>query len=216
MSRIITFIDRATLQLENTAAEYEKVRSDNNLRLVFHQAGQGVVLVREALEVAKGHLQSKLSGVSENAKKPIKACEQKALLSKRMFGQVAQAPENARFVVYSKLLAQDGKRYMVEVLVQGMMNDVCELVEQCGLGEEMKDEIENLRDAVNDLKEMGTLVDSGERTTTFTNLGEGDQFNSTNGQQNNNTGAGNQLPGASFQERVIFGEQASDTQESKR
>ncbi|KAK6703661.1 hypothetical protein SNK04_013591 [Fusarium graminearum] len=212
MSRIITLIERTTPILEAAEAEYEKVNKDNKLRLVFHQAGKGLALVKKTLELVKPHLQNRdLGGGLEDAKNSIKACTRKVTSAEWMFRQVALAPENSRFGVYNKLLAREGKQYMVEVLVQGMMKDVCELVKQSGIEERMQDEVEDLRDAINAFEDMVPSAPTEEKGHNVSNFGDGDQFSAAGfAEQNNNTGSGNQLPGGVFNREVNFGGQAPE------
>ncbi|RBR26343.1 uncharacterized protein FIESC28_00843 [Fusarium coffeatum] len=206
MSRIPGFIDKTQSHLANAAAEYEKVKDDQSLRFAFHQAGKGLTQVGDLLEQLKDLLSGhRLDNCLHNAKIPIKACMSKAECAASVFRHVSQAPEGSRFSIYNKLLSTEGSGLMVEVLLEGMVKCVCELVSETGCNEEMRDHVEDLQDFVDRIKSMQPSAMVDEQGAKFVSM-EGPQYNAAGfAEQNNNTGAGNQFPGATFQGEVRIG-----------
>jgi hypothetical protein len=223
MSRVVNLIVHTVPLLEQSESAYEKIKNDNDLRRVFHRAGQELHLLIKSLKTLENHLVSASGSAvqaTESAKQHIKACKEKATTANRVFEHVARAPEGSRFREYTKMIqlekeADGDDVCSVEVLVHDMLQDVLELAKQCGVKEVMEDEMEDLEDAIEELKKMVRPAGNGNKgSMTFNNMGNKDQFNSVGGgPMYNNTSNGNMLPWATFQKGVNFGENAASAQD---
>jgi hypothetical protein len=135
----------------------------------------------------------------------LEACNLKAKLSAAIFMDVAQAHGNERFEDYKLAVRRKGEGNTAEVLVLGMMNDVCDMVNNSTMKAVVEDQLKALREAIRRLSEMEPSTPSTQSGYIFNSYGSGPQFNASGGTQNNNTGSGNQFPGASFSGTVHFG-----------
>ncbi|KAH6981803.1 hypothetical protein BKA56DRAFT_584530 [Ilyonectria sp. MPI-CAGE-AT-0026] len=184
---------------------YNVVKDDKGLREAFHEAGRGLLLVRQALQAAKTQLAGRdAAGNLQNAPDSLKACNTNAKLSKTILNAVAQAPENSRFDGYKEAVIQEGKRRKIEVVMMGMMNDVCTLAKDCAIRAEMEDQVNGLRSAIERLSKMEPSVPNERSGHSFTHFGSGDQLNAPGGTVNKSTGEGKHFPGASFFGPVQF------------
>jgi NACHT NTPase-like protein len=200
----VELITRIIATLGVATKHYNAVKDDKSLREAFHGAGRGLLLVQEALEATKPHLQGRQrAGDAQSA--PLKACDVKAKLSEGIFKDVAQAPETSRFERYKAAVQQQGRGQSAEFLTIGMMRDVCNLAEESTIKAAMTERVKGLRDAIDKLSKMEPSIPNEGLGYAFNNFGPGDQFNAPYGTQNTTTGNGNQFPGASFSGPVSFG-----------
>jgi hypothetical protein len=205
-AKVTSLVSSTIDTLEATTKHYSIVKDDKSLREAFHEAGRGLLLVRQALQATNSHLHERnLAGDPQNAVNSLEACNTKAKLSESIFKAVAQAPEISRFEHYKEVLEQLGKENTVEVLTIGMMRDVCNLAENDAIKAAMKDEAEGLRGAMVKLAKMRPSVPNERSGDTYSNYGSGPQYNAPGSTQNITTGHGNQFPGATFSGSVSFG-----------
>ncbi|RYO91811.1 hypothetical protein DL764_008236 [Monosporascus ibericus] len=187
-----------------TTENYNMVRDDKGLREAFHEAGRGLLLVEEALQIAKTQLDARdLAGDPQTAMSSMEACNTKAKLSESIFKDVAQAPETSRFERYKTAVKRVGKENTIEVLVTGMMNDTCDLANDSAIEAAMKDQVKGLRDAIDKLSTAEPSVPKEPWGNSFSNSGSGKQFNNTKGTQYNSTDGGKQFFG-NFSGSVTF------------
>ncbi|KAL6409350.1 hypothetical protein AUP68_05723 [Ilyonectria robusta] len=191
--------------LEAATDHYNVVKDDKSLQEAFHETGRGLLLVRQALQTAKTQLGGRNAAEDPQiALDSLKACNTNAKLSKTILNAVAQAPENSRFEGYKEAVIQEGKGRTIEVLMIGMMNYVCTLVEDCAIGAEMEDQVNGLRSAIDKLSKMEPSVPNEKSGGSFTHFGSGDQLNAPGGTVNKSTGEGKHFSGASFFGPVHF------------
>ncbi|PVH68527.1 hypothetical protein DL98DRAFT_542347 [Cadophora sp. DSE1049] len=184
--------------LKATKEDYNIVKDDSGLREAFHEAGRGLLLIEDAFQTAKTQLDGRnLAGDPQSITNLLETCNAKAKLSERIFNNVAQAPDTSRFKRYQAAVRQEGKGNTVEVLVTGMMNDVCGLAKDSAIEAAMKTQVKGLRYAIYKLSTMVPSVPNERLGNTFSRYGSGIQFNAHGGTQNNNTGSGSQFLGAS-------------------
>ncbi|KAM6512087.1 hypothetical protein FALCPG4_017073 [Fusarium falciforme] len=193
MAATVTDLISTTITtLEAATRHYSVVKDDKGLREAFHEAGRGLLLVGRALQTAKAQLGGRdLAGDPQSAVDSLKECNTNAELSKSIFNAVAQAPETSRFERYKEAVRQEGKGRTVEVLMMGMMNDVCALAENDAIKAAIKDQVIGLRDAIEKLSKMEPSVPKDKPGHTFAHYGSGDQFNTPGGTQNISKGSGN-------------------------
>ncbi|KAM4066693.1 hypothetical protein HRG_000752 [Hirsutella rhossiliensis] len=92
----------------------------------------------------------------------------KAKMSENIFKAVPQAPQpqTSRFEGYKAAARQEGQGRTVEVLVVGMMEDVCalaEIPENGAITPGMEDQVKGLHDAIDKLVvKYGTVLAKGE------------------------------------------------------
>ncbi|RYP29542.1 hypothetical protein DL767_006670 [Monosporascus sp. MG133] len=197
-ANVISLISETIAVLETTAGDYSIVKDDKGLLKALHEAGRGLLLVKDALQTAQKQLGGRnLAGDPQTAMGSLEACNTKANLSQSIFKDVAQAPEILRFERYKAAVRQEGKGNTVEVLVRGMMNDVCDLAKDRAIKAAMKDHVKGLRDAIDKLSTMELSVLNKVPGNTFSYYGAGTQ--------NIHTGSGNQFAGATFSGSVHFG-----------
>jgi maltooligosyltrehalose synthase len=197
-------ISTTTDVVQATAGDYSLVKDDKALQHAFHESGRDLLVVKEALHTARNQIQSRgLAGQSQVFMKSLKACNEKALLSRRIFENVARSPEIKRAECYRAAVRQAGQGNTVEALVEGMMKDVCELAKSCTSDAAMKKQVQALRDAIGRLSTIEPSVEASRNY--FNNYGSGHQYNNPGGTQNNNTGSGTMLEGAIFHGPVNFG-----------
>lgn len=180
--------------LDNARRHYSVVKDDTRLRPAFHEAGQELVLVKQALRIA--HTQ--LAGLSvardrERTMNSLKACNAKAKRFERMLRMVAEATETSRFECYKAAVGQERERRTVEVLLVGMMQDVCVLVE-----------IDAIKVAIDKLSKMEPSVPREGLGHIVSHYGSGDMLHAPGGTVNKTSGNGNQFPGATFSAPVTF------------
>ncbi|RSL38020.1 hypothetical protein CEP53_015257 [Fusarium sp. AF-6] len=204
-STVTDLISRTITTLEAAINHYNVVKDDKGLRKAFHGAGRGLLRVKQALEAASTQLAGgNLAGDLQSAMNSLEACNINAELSKSIFNAVAQAPKPSRFESYKEAVRQEGKGRTVEVLVMGMMMDVCALAENDVIKAGMGDQVNGLRGAIEKLSEMEPSVPKEGSGTTFTHYGSGDQ-NHAIGTQNIAKGSGPQFPGGNFNAPLHFG-----------
>ncbi|RYP32080.1 hypothetical protein DL768_011151 [Monosporascus sp. mg162] len=192
--------------LETTTKHYNTVKDDKGLREAFHEAGRGVLLIERALQTTQGQLGGRnLAGDPRSTICSLEACNIKAKLSESIFKEVAQAPEASRFERYKAAVQQQGKGKTAEVLTLGMMKDVCDLAENDTIKAAMEHQVAGLRDAIDKLSKMEPSVPNEGSGNTFISNHDSRQYNAPGGTQHNNTGDGNQFPGASFSAPLYFG-----------
>ncbi|KAH7008754.1 hypothetical protein EDB80DRAFT_763872 [Ilyonectria destructans] len=188
MAATVTNLISSTITtLEAATDYYNVVKDDKGLREAFHEAG--------GLNVA-GDPQSVMDSLRE--------CNTNAELSKSIFNAVAQAPETSRFEGYKEAVTQEGKGRTVEVLVMGMMNDICALAENGAIRAGMEDQVNGLRGAIEKLSNMEVSMPNEGSGDTFAHYGSGDMLNAPGGTVNKSTGSGNHFPGATFSGSVSF------------
>ncbi|KAH7370321.1 hypothetical protein BKA65DRAFT_488176 [Rhexocercosporidium sp. MPI-PUGE-AT-0058] len=205
-TNVTSLISSTIAALEATTKHYNTVKDDKGLREAFHEAGRGLLLVREALQGANTQLDGRnLAGDPQSAIRSLQACNTKAKLSESIFKDVAQAPETSRFQRYKAAVQRHGQGRTVEVLTTGMMKDVCDLAENDAIKAAMEDHVKGLREAIDKLSKMEPSVPNEGSGNSFSNFG-GEQFNAPGGTQNitKGEGKGPQLPGANFYSTVSF------------
>ena len=201
MAAIVTALISSTITtLEEVIHHHNDVKDDNGLPEAFHEAGRGLLLVNQALQAA----QRNSAKEPQSAMSPVWACNTKANSSASIFKAVAKAPETWRFKVYEAAVRQEGNGQTVEVLVVGMMNDVCALAENGAIRAGMEDQVNALRGAIEKLSKMEASVLNEGLGDTFTHYGSGDMLNAPGGTVNKSTGSGNHFPGATFSGSVTF------------
>lgn len=192
--------------LEGATDHYNVVKDDRGLREAFHSAGQRLLLIEQALRTADTELAGRnLAEVSPSTMNLLEACNSKAELSESIFKNVALPLETSRFERYQAAVRREGKGKTVEILVMGMMSDVCGLAENDAIRAAMQDQVKELRDATEKLSKMGTSVPDKKPGNSFNHYGSGDQLNASGGTVNKSTGSGNHFPGANFSGSVSFG-----------
>jgi len=203
----VTSLISSTIDILKASTEnYQIVKDDKGLREAFHGAGRALHIVEEALHTAKTQLNGRsLAGNPQSSMTSLEACNTKAKLSESIFKNVAQAPETARFESYKEAVQQQGNGKTVEALALGMMKDACDLAENDAIKAEMEHYVNRLRDAIDKLSKMEPSVPNESSGHNFYAYDDSRQFNALGGTQNNNTGSGNQFPGASFSGAVSFG-----------
>jgi len=154
--------------VEAAATCYNFVRDDKSLRKAFDEAGRSQGLVRQALQAANSDLGDRKP--TEKTAELDKACHAKAKLFESIFKEVAQAPEDSRFQRYKEVV-REHKGSTVEVLIAGMMKDVCGLAEGDVMKVAMEDQVLDLRDAMAKLSKMEPSVPKKKATHDFTNRG---------------------------------------------
>ncbi|KAH7019083.1 hypothetical protein EDB80DRAFT_699840 [Ilyonectria destructans] len=206
MAATVTDLISSTITtLEAATDHYNVVKDDKGLREAFHEAGRGLLLVRQALQTAKTQLGGHNAARDpQNALDSLKACNTNAELSKSIFNAVAQAPETSRFEGYKEAVRQEGKGKTIEVLMMGMMNNIFVLAENCTIRVEMDDQVNELRGAIEKLSKMEASVPNERSGDSFTHFGSGDQLNAPGGTVNKSTGDGKHFAGASFFGPVHF------------
>ncbi|KAH7175770.1 hypothetical protein EDB81DRAFT_770986 [Dactylonectria macrodidyma] len=210
MAATVTDLISSTITtLEAATDYYNVVKGDKGLREAFHEAGRGLFLVGKALQTAKTQLGGRnVAGDPQSVMDSLKECNSNAELSKSIFNAVAQAPETSRFEGYKEAVTQEGKGRTVEVLVMGMMNDVCALAENGAIRVGMEDQVNGLRGAIEKLSKMEASVPKEGLGNIFNSYG-GKQFNAPDGTQNIADGSGPQFPGAIFHAPLTFGQNPS-------
>ncbi|KAK3346449.1 hypothetical protein B0T25DRAFT_552028 [Lasiosphaeria hispida] len=206
---ITTTISKAIVALDAAVKSHDIVKTDEGLPETFHKASLGLPNIKEALETAQDHLPKHGLAAHQSSISSLEACEAKAHLSQGILERVARAPEASRPRRYQAAVRQVGKGETVEALVIGMMQDICDLAKDSVLESEMEDQIKEFCEMIEELGAMEPSVPDEQSGNTFSNFGSGKQFNSLGGTQNNNTGSGNQFPGASFGGTVHFGSNPS-------
>ncbi|KAH7218867.1 hypothetical protein DER44DRAFT_804896 [Fusarium oxysporum] len=192
--------------LKEATPHYSVVKDDKDLREAFHAAGRGLLLVEQALQTAKTQLGGRnLAGDPRSAVNSLKECSTNAELSKNIFNAVAQAPETSRFEHYKEAVKQEGKGKTVEVLVIGMMNDVCVLAENGAIRAGMEEQVNALRGAIEKLSKIEASVPKEGSGNIYNHYGSGDQNNAPDGTQNITKGNGPQFPGGNFHAPLHFG-----------
>ncbi|KAE8139807.1 hypothetical protein BDV38DRAFT_241229 [Aspergillus pseudotamarii] len=192
--------------LSSTKQHYNIVKDDKRLPATFHEAGQGLLVIEDALRCVERNNDGRdIAGEPKHAMGLLEACNCKAKLSEAIFLDVAQGRGSDRFEDYKMAVRGRGKGSPIEALVTGMMNDVCQIANDSTIEAAMKVEIISLRTALEWLSKMEPSVSNEQPGSHFSNYGSGNQFNTTGGTQNNNIGNGNQFPGASFSGTVNFG-----------
>ncbi|KAF5257313.1 hypothetical protein FOXYS1_12165 [Fusarium oxysporum] len=207
MAASVTDLIRSTIKtIKEATPHYSVVKDDKGLREAFHEAGRGLLLVEQALQTAKTQLGGRnLAGDPQSVISSLKECSTNAELSKNIFNAVAQVPETSRFERYKEAVRQEGKGRTVEVLVIGMMNDVCVLAENGAIRAGMEEQVKALRHAIEKLSNMEASVPKEGLGNTFTHFGSGDMLNAPGGTQNITKGNGPQFPGGNFYAPLSFG-----------
>lgn len=195
-SSLTSLISSTIAVVQATRRHYSAVNDDESLRDAFHEAGRELSPLEEALQLAKSQLETcDQAGCLQRAMKIFEACNTKAMLSETLFKDVAQAPMDSRFERYKMAVRREGKGNTVEVLVKGMMNDMCELANDSAVKAAMETQAGILRSAIDKLSQMESSVPNEQSTNNFSHYGSGGQFFASGGTQNNNTGSGNQFLG---------------------
>ncbi|KAM5431737.1 hypothetical protein MferCBS31731_007797 [Microsporum ferrugineum] len=192
----------------NSATEwYNTVKDDKNLREAFHGAGQGVLLVKKALDATKTQPDGcSLSGEPASVRSLLLACNAKSKLVESIFKEVALAPKDSRYDRYQAAVRREGKGDAVEALVGGMMEDVCDMVKGSTIEAAMESHVKELREAIEKLSNMEPSMPSEPRQDSkYVHYGSGDQFNAPGGTQNKSSGNGNHFPGATITRNLNFG-----------
>ncbi|KAI8278877.1 hypothetical protein K4K60_005894 [Colletotrichum sp. SAR11_57] len=183
--------------LEGGLNHYNVVKDDKGLRDAFHEAGRGLLLIRQPLQAA----QRTSAREPQNAMASLKKCSANGELVKSIFNAVAEAPENARFKVYKEAVRQEGNGRTVEDLVVAMMQDVYALADNLAI----QDKVKELHEAIEKLSKMDPSLPKGSDGDVYTHTGSGDMYNTFGGTVNRSAGTGNHFPGATFSGAVNFG-----------
>jgi hypothetical protein len=180
---LATQLSRTIGILETTKNLYETtgIRDDQSLEETFHKAGQGVTLVKDALEAAQGQLSGPAMDPGR-AMKSLEACSAKAQLCEEIFKEVARA-QSPKVGRYREVVGEKSPGRGVVDLVKGMMEDVLGLANDGAIKAGMAAQIKRLSEGIATLE----LEHPGGN---FSHHGSGDQ--------NNNTGIGKQLIRAVF------------------
>jgi hypothetical protein len=204
---IIKSISETITIVKATTKDYNVVKEDTSLREAFHEAGRGLILVKETLQGVKDHLDiCNPVGDPKKAMRALEACNETAKLSKVIFEDVAKAEETSRFENYKEAVRDKGKGRTVEAVVKGMMSSVCQLAQDSSIKGAMEDHVKGLRAAIEKLTKMEPSLPTEESAYIFSHYGDGDQFNALEGgTQNIARGSGPQFPGANFNGNLQFG-----------
>ncbi|RWA10085.1 hypothetical protein EKO27_g5016 [Xylaria grammica] len=194
--------------LKESQTDYTKVKDEKDLGDTFHESGSALRTIYRALRTADKALPN-ADKLSEKSKESLKACGDKARLSKSLFQAVAQEPATSRLESYRTAVGRISKGDGVETLVIGMIRHVCDLAEDGILKRPMQEDVKVLQETRSKLLGMNPSVPKPQSTNIFRSEGESHQFNTVGGgPQNNNTGGGNQFTG-SFHSPVYFGQGSS-------
>lgn len=198
---ISSTISDTITNLDNATRHYSVVKYDNRLRPAFHAAGQELVLVKQALQTADTQLAGlNVARAPECTMNSLNACNAKAKRFERMFRMVAEATETSRLECYRAAVGQERERRTVEVLLVGMMHDVCALAEI----DAMEEEINSIKAAIDKLSKMEPSVPREGLGHVVSHYGSGDMLYAPGGTVNKTSGSGNQFPGATFSAPVTF------------
>ncbi|ENH74377.1 hypothetical protein NW756_012676 [Fusarium oxysporum] len=196
MDLVLAWIDQTTQALEDAQAAYISLSNDNRFKFSFHRAGKGLAEVKAVLEHIKSLLIERQSqgGDATSGRKSLRNCKDAADKTTRVFDHVARAPEDARLKEYYIYLAHQGLGERVEVLVKEMMQLVCDLAQQVGIKECIKEKLEELEWQIAKLEEelealsqkeekggtiLGCQYNAKDLATQFNNTGTGAQNNGT-------------------------------------
>lgn len=139
----------------------------------------------------------------------VEDCKEKTLSLRTVFRRVVPKADIARLERYRLALNDLGKGCRVEILMKGVLKDVCRLVDKCEIVNEAQtikivDET-RAQELVDAIEQMSTIPPSFPESgsgNSINNYGSGTlNANSGKGTQNNNTGSGKQFIG----EKQYFG-----------
>ncbi|KAF4435879.1 hypothetical protein FACUT_6872 [Fusarium acutatum] len=195
MDSLLPWIDRTTQSLEAAQEAYKPLPNDNRFKISFHRAGEGLYKVKATLEQIKSRIERESQGGdATSGRKSLRKCQDIADKATRVFGHVARASEEARLREYYIYLAHQGPDQRVEILVKEMMKLVCDLIQQLGIKECIKDDLEELEYQIGELEEalaalspkeekggtiFGSQYNAKDLATQFNNTGTGAQNNGT-------------------------------------
>ncbi|KAI8674486.1 hypothetical protein NCS57_00346500 [Fusarium keratoplasticum] len=202
LSNAVTRCIKRTIEaLSSAADEHGEVKEDTTLQKAFHEAGQTLPLIQQALEESRAELQ----GVTQKTLESLQECYAKADICKAIFLAVAGAQPEKRQEAYKEAVQKRSKGRTVEQLVIGIATDVC------GLGEilAIQKHVEGLRGAIDRLSNMEPSLPKAKTDGVFNHYGSGDQLNAPGGTVNKSTGSGNHFPGGSFFGSMTFGNNPS-------
>jgi hypothetical protein len=188
--------------IKATTEHYKIVYDDKDLPKAFHEAGRGLLLIQNALETAEPELCE--NGLVDGQASALEACNRKSKQSESVIREVVAEQKLSRYVRYKSAVQEKGEGHKLEVLIRGMMQDVCNLAENNMVKAVTEQQIQGLRDAMDKLSKMEPSVPSEDSGHTFSSHDTSHQFNAIGGTQNNNPGNGNQFSGSTFNEAVNF------------
>lgn len=203
MTTVANLISESVAIIEATVEDHITVHEDESLREVFHEAGRGLQLVKEALEMVRTRLHG--HNMTEHSMSLIKSCKTKAELSEEIVRHVARGPSTSRSLSYKAALQQKSGGKSVENLTVGMMDDMCHLAQNMKAEKALDNLVGRLRVAMAKLSAMEPSMPNEGRGQNFHSYNESRQYNAPGGTQNNNSTGGNQFPGAFFSGPINFG-----------
>ncbi|KAK2875030.1 hypothetical protein FQN49_001849 [Arthroderma sp. PD_2] len=187
-------VDDTIDYIKSATRHYNNVRDDTSLPEAVMEAGRGLLLVEGALRGARDNLGRQ--DLANEPKESLQACKAKSKLVQAIFEKVAEGPESTRFKSYEAAVREDGKGTVVEVLVKGMMNNVCNMAKDDALKTKMESHVKALREAIEKLSKMERSIPSEQAGGIYYNTGSGPQnIVAGPGDQNNNFGNGPQVGG---------------------
>lgn len=183
--------------LDTANSQYEAVKNEKSLQESFHEAGRTVPLIQQALQEAKPDA----ARTTRNTISALRDCNTKAEVLRDMLEAVAEASETSRAEAYRAAVKQVSNGRTIEVLVLGVMADMCGLAEDLAIEEK----VEEIQVAMDKLSKMESSLPKAESGNVFNHYGSGNQYNAPGGAQNVSKGNGNHFPGASFFGPTTFG-----------
>ncbi|KAH6681006.1 hypothetical protein F5X68DRAFT_211698 [Plectosphaerella plurivora] len=192
--------------LQAATRHYNDVQNDKGLQESFHESGRGLELVAEALQIANAQLARR--DMTGDLQGTMKEFNVKAKITESIYQAVAQSPGTSKFQPYKDAVGQMGQGRMVEVLVTGMMKDVCAMAQNDAIKTEMEGQVNRLQDAIKKLSTMEPSLPA-ESGGTFTHHGSGDQINAPGGTQRISKGSGPQFHETNFHAPITFGQNPS-------
>lgn len=187
--------------VEAARKKYELVKDDKMLGKTFHKAGHGLLLIKEVLSALRPHIPVEVPKDTTS----LESCSSTAELLETIFHEVSQAPADVRLQSYVTYIETNGRASLVEILVIGMMEHICQLATDCAIEDKMEDQLYELRTAIDKLAKMEPSVPVNQREMYhFANQSNGSQYNATGGSQHNATNNAKQFVGSTFHALVTF------------
>ncbi|CZR43688.1 uncharacterized protein FPRO_07395 [Fusarium proliferatum ET1] len=178
--------------LETIGKLSDALKNAKDLPPAFHEVADKLPIVREILQAVEKHLSISADQVTNEAIKAVlKHCREKAEKLEKLFKAVEPSEDSSSFRRYALAVRSLGKGHRVEVLSQGMMEDVKLLVQNHAAQAATEVQVAKLSEAIRVMSSMESSL-TEEEAISQTHYGSGDNVagNKYAGNHNENSGSG--------------------------
>ena len=183
--------------IEATKTVYDAAKDAKGQPEAFRQVAARLPLVIDILRSAKARAQALDETAEEAVEHILKLCKEKAEKLQEIFQKVIRKDDDKWYDRYKKTLSTLGKEDKVECLMEGILKDIQVLACERLMGTATDAQVKEIKEAINQMKEMPSSLTDEARSVVQTHSGGGDNIGHSGsgniyaGKAHHNQNAGN-------------------------